>query len=383
MAFRILNNQPHIAECLARRFPEIIVDEAQDTNVWLLILLNYLREKGSKVTLVGDPDQCIYEFSMADATSLPAFKEKWKIPEMPLSQSFRCNNAIASSVRHISGNHDFEGCGKPRNEQSKPFIVRDSTSDFSSSIELFVRHLETAGVPQGASAILCRAHHQLEAIRGEVNYNSLRGLTKEMALAAFCRDVRKDYKKAFQIVESGIRKMVDEPDFWDRLDTEPEGDAYYNFRLKLWKFTKSRDWLPAVDENGANWIIELRARLAQFLQELGITNIPKLGQKIRKTGLNQNQLTLPLFQPQTLFPPIRQETIHQVKGESIDAVLVLASTSYFNSVVKAIDDYENTEERRLAYVAMTRARHALVVGLPATHFDNHAAKWVKWGFSTL
>ena len=229
MAYRILNSRPYIAECLARRFPEIIVDEAQDTNVWLLILLNCLREKGSKVTLVGDPDQCIYEFSMADATSLPAFQEKWKISEMPLSQSFRCNNAIASSVRHISGNHDFEGCSEPRNEQSKAYIVRDSTSDFRSSIDLFVRHLETAGIPQGASAILCRAHHQLEAIRGDVNYNSLKGLTKEMALAAFLRDVRKDYKKAIQIVESGIRKMVDEPDFWDRLDTGARGGRLLQF----------------------------------------------------------------------------------------------------------------------------------------------------------
>jgi hypothetical protein len=123
--------------------------------------------------------------------------------------------------------------------------------------------------------------------------------------------------------------------------------------------------------------------LGPLLKDLGITNIPKLGQKIRKTGLDETQLALPLFQPQTLFPSIRQETIHQVKGESIDAVLVLGSTRFFNSVVKAIENNENTEERRLAYVAMTRARHALVVGLPSAHFDNHAAQWTEWGFLTL
>ena len=72
---RLLFARPYIAELIARRFPEIIVDEAQDTNVWLLVLLNFLRSKGAKITLVGDPDQCIYEFSMADATSLPALKK--------------------------------------------------------------------------------------------------------------------------------------------------------------------------------------------------------------------------------------------------------------------------------------------------------------------
>ena len=177
--------------------------------------------------------------------------------------------------------------------------------------------------------------------------------------------------------------MIDEPDFWDALDEDPEGEASARFKLTLWKFTKSKDALPSVAESGTVWIDQLKSNLASLLQELGITNIPKLGQKIRKTGLDHQQLALPLFQPQTLFPLIRQETIHQVKGESIDAVLVLGSTKFFNAVVTAIEGGENTEERRLAYVAMTRARHALVVGLPASHFDKYADKWISWGFKTI
>ena len=108
-ACKLLIKRPHIAGLLAERFPEIIVDEAQDTNAWLLILLNLLRDKGAKITLIGDPDQCIFEFSMADATSLPNLKTKWSIPEKPLSQSFRCNNQIAAAVRNVGGNPYFTG----------------------------------------------------------------------------------------------------------------------------------------------------------------------------------------------------------------------------------------------------------------------------------
>jgi superfamily I DNA/RNA helicase len=315
---------------------------------------------------------------MADATSLPALREEWDIPEKPLSRSFRCNNAIEESVRHISGNDSFAGYGESLNEHCRSFIVRGVDNAFSGCISSFETHLARAGISQGGSAILCRAHQQLEAIRGVVNYTALQGITKEMVLAAFYRDVRKDYKKAFQNVEHAIREMIDEPDFWDALDDDPEGVASAEFKLSLWKFAKSHDGLPSVGENGDVWIDKLKANLSHLLLELGITNIPKLGQKIRRTGLDQRQLALPLFQPQTLFPPIRQETIHQVKGESIDAVLLLGSTKFFNSVVTAIERGENTEERRLAYVAMTRARHILVVGLPATHFDNHAKKWNSW-----
>ena len=234
-ACKILFERPYIADCLARRFPEIIVDEAQDTNIWLLILLNFLREKGTKVTLVGDPDQCIYEFSMADAMSLPALKEKWKIPERPLSRSFRCNNAIAESVRYISGNHSFEGCGESINEHCRSFIVRGVDNSFNGCISLFEAQLARAGISQGGAAILCRAHQQLEEIRGIVNYTELQGLTKEMALAAFHRDVRKDYKKAFQIIEHVIREIIDEPDFLDTLDDDPESDASTKFMLTLWE----------------------------------------------------------------------------------------------------------------------------------------------------
>ena len=64
--------------------------------------------------------------------------------------------------------------------------------------------------------------------------------------------------------------------------------------------------------------------------------VANLNLKIKKTGLDDNQLKLPLFEAKTLFPPIRQETIHKVKGESIDAVLVLGSTKFWNSVITSV-----------------------------------------------
>ena len=94
-------------------------------------------------------------------------------------------------------------------------------------------------------------------------------------------------------------------------------------------------------------------------------------------------MDLPLFAGHTLFPLIRQETIHQVKGESIDAVLVLGSAKFFNAVVDSVTKGVSSEDRRVAYVAMTRARHLLVVGLPAAHFDKHRARWMSWGFGVL
>lgn len=379
----LLFRRPHIAQRIARRFPEIVVDEAQDTNVWLLILLNFLRERGSKITLVGDPDQCIYEFSMADATSLPALKEKWKIPERPLSQSFRCNNHIAAAVRNIGGNQAFRGCGGGINERCRPFISRDPTDRFSVSVANFGETLKQIGLAETSSAIICRAHHQLESIRGEVNYTKLKGMTKELAQAAFLRDCRKEYKEAFQIVEAFVRSISEPSIFWEKLDDAPESKEAQRVKLAIWRFVKSTAGLPPVSLTGSEWIAQLRQSLQELITEIGIADVPNLNQKIKKTGLADNQLYLPLFEAQALFPPIRQETIHHVKGESIDAVLVLGSAKFWNAVVDSVVNGTNSEDRRLAYVAMSRARHLLVVGLPASHFDNHKEKWISWGFSVL
>lgn len=382
-ACRLLFDRPHLADLIARRFPEIVVDEAQDTNIWLLILLNILHERGTKVTLIGDPDQCIYEFSMADSTSLPELRKKWNIPERPLSQSFRCNNPIAAAAGNIGSNIVFTGCGDNKNEYHRPFVIREPEKGFAQSVTKFQWLLEQAGIDKAASAILCRAHQQLESIRGEVVYTNLKGLTKNLAQASFFRDCRKDYKRAFQIVEASVRSMVEDSDLWEKVDEYPDSDDAHRVSLAMWRFVKSQSGLPSVSLSGIVWISRLRESLVKLITELGIKAIPNIGQKIKKTGLDDSQLTLPLFVGQTLFPPIRQETIHQVKGESIDAVLLLGSGKFFDAVVNSVSKGVNSEDRRLAYVAMTRARHLLVVGLPAAHFDKYRDKWAGWGFGVL
>ena len=105
-----------------------------------------------------------------------------------------------------------------------------------------------------------------------------------------------------------------------------------------------------------------------------------LGTTSRGRGLSTGQVALPLFQKRSDFPTVRQDTIHQVKGESIDAVLVIGGSKFWSSVVKAVQNEEDSEDRRLAYVAMTRARHLLLVALPHGHFDRYAETWMGWGF---
>ena len=379
-ACELLIKRPHIAKLLAKRFREIIVDEAQDTNAWLLILLNFLRSEGAKITLVGDPDQCIFEFSMADATTLPKLKTKWSIPEKLLSQSFRCNNQIAAAVRNVGGNAYFTGAGDGANEWHRGFVVEESSKIFSDSVAAFQRLVGQAGVGINSTAVVCRAHGQLESLRGKVNYTNLKGKAKNLATAAFLRDSRHDYRGASQTVERIVRELTGDDPLWERIDTDLNSRERMAVQLAIWKFVKSPNRLTPVSQLGDTWIPSMRTQLARLIEEIGLQCDAKLGQHIKATGLSAAQKARPLFESVHEFPEVRQDTIHQVKGESIDAVLVIGSTKFWNSVMAAVRSGDNTEDRRMAYVAMTRARHLLVVGLPKGHYDKHAKTWVEWGF---
>ncbi|MCY4362413.1 MAG: ATP-dependent helicase [Gammaproteobacteria bacterium] len=379
-ACKLLFKRPHIAELLAKRFPEMIVDEAQDSNAWLLVLLNFLREKGTQVTLVGDPDQCIYEFSMADATSLLNLKAKWSIPEKPLSQSFRCNNQIAAAVRKVGGNAYFTGAGDGASEWRQAFVVKETSTTLSDGLAAFQRLAGQAGVSINSAAVVGRGHKQLESLRGKANYAKLTGKAKGLATAAFLRDSRHDYRVASQTVERIVRELTGDDPLWERIDTDPNSRERTAVALAIWKFVKSPDRLTPVSQLGDTWIPTMRTQLASLIEEIGLQCGAKLGQHIKATGLSAAQKALPLFESVHEFPEVRQDTIHQVKGESINAVLVIGSTRFWNSVMAAVRSGDNTEDRRLAYVAMTRARHLLVVGLPKEHYDKHSKTWVDWGF---
>ena len=304
-ACRLLSARPHIAELLARRFPEIIVDEAQDSTAWMLYLLDFLRDKGARITLVGDPDQCIFEFSMADATSLLDLTTRWSIPERPLSQSFRCNNQIAAAVRTVGGNADFTGMADGPDEWHRGFVIRESSKAHSDSLAAFQRLADQAGVSLKSGTVVCRAHKQLETLRGKLNYTKLRGKTKRLAKAAFLRDSQYDYSGASQIIEGVVRELTSDDPLWERIDNDRNSRERIAVSLAIWKFVKDPDRLAPVSLVGDLWIPSIRKELANLIEEIGLQCHVKLGHNIRTTGLSTDQKALPLFESADEIPEVR------------------------------------------------------------------------------
>ncbi|MDX1636157.1 MAG: ATP-dependent helicase [Marinobacter sp.] len=98
-----IHQNPPLQRLVANRMDVILVDEYQDTNEIQHLLLRYVAGDRARVTVVGDPDQTIYEFRGAQpAFILSRFSAEFEQPlEQTLTFSFRYGHRVALLANHL------------------------------------------------------------------------------------------------------------------------------------------------------------------------------------------------------------------------------------------------------------------------------------------
>ena len=137
-------------------------------------------------------------------------------------------------------------------------------------------------------------------------------------------------------------------------------------RCLIWSFTRDpAAGLPPshlIADTGWHPLLLARTRdlIDRLVSEFGLEAAENLGRRLAKTKLECRPLVamnLLAVEVQTKF---RTSTVHKVKGESLDAVLYVAKKGH----VRALLDGTGTEEGRIGYVALTRARNLFVLAVP-------------------
>ncbi|SFL87119.1 ATP-dependent helicase [Marinobacter zhejiangensis] len=98
-----IHQTPALQKLVANKMDLILVDEYQDTNEIQHLLLRYVAGERARVTVVGDPDQTIYEFRGARPEFiLSRFSQEFDSPlEQTLSYSFRYGHRVALLANHL------------------------------------------------------------------------------------------------------------------------------------------------------------------------------------------------------------------------------------------------------------------------------------------
>jgi hypothetical protein len=362
----LLAKEPRLRSALARRFPHILVDEAQDIGRFEGALLDLLNAAGSTVSLVGDFHQSIYGFNFATGDYLRKFAEREDVLELPLSQNRRSLESIVQASNSLAGTASKTFRAHPGRPAGAYFWKYDEKA-LLPLMSAWVTSLNAAGYSVDESAVLCRGSSLLAKLTTESKEVG-QSAVKHFATAAIEREQATDIAKVLEHCAKGVMTIVsDLPESFIRDLKSSRGDLdMQRMRRLLWTLIRSPDtgiplatlsartgWLKRLKENLEVWLTLLEQQ-TRFKRELTWTSrvtakeLPKTGPLIA-VDIGQND-----------WSAVRCGTVHSAKGEGISAVMYLTD----RNDLKALVNGTLNEEGRIGFVAVTRARDLLVVAIP-------------------
>lgn len=366
-ALMTLVEEPKLLDALARRFPHIIVDEAQDVGSLHGILLDALASAGSTMSLIGDPNQAIYEFAGADGSFLRRYEATSGVKSYSLTQNRRSIASIVDVANLVAGTAATAN-RLPGDRHSGAYYLKYDHKNVGASLALFEAVLATSGYDHGEAAVLCRGRPYVAKLTGATG-DAGTGSTEHFAQAAIMRDRSGNVGAAFEYAVSGVMRLLDAPPAGLRSEivSIAEGADAKVIRRLVWRFLRDSvgGLPPAIMKARTQWHPKLKANVENLLSCIeGATSqkrLPSWGNNLTTRDL----LDAPLWEADlasTATSSVRVDTVHKVKGESIRVVMYLARTEDANALVHGT----RTEEGRIGYVAATRAEELLILGIPTS-----------------
>ena len=398
---------PAIAEMLARRFDHVLVDEYQDTNALQAAILFGLKPGGTGLTVVGDDAQSIYSFRSATVRNILDFPQRCTPPAatLKLEQNYRSSQPILDGCNRVIA-HAIERYTKDlytsRTNGARPVLAM--VADEAGQVEFLVERVlanREAGMTLCEQAILMRASHhsaqlEVELSRRNIPFVKFGGL--KFLEAAHVKDMvailRWAENPRDRVAASRVLKLFPGvgPAAAGRAFSllEQGADSFSALRRFSAPVAAAQFWpafVPLMNELVAsrNWTTDIeRARkwydpLLETLYDSTRTRLSDLDQleqiaashRSRTSFLTELALDPPDACGAEAGPPLKDEdwlilsTIHSAKGQEWRAVHVLnVVDGCIPSDLATGTPEEIEEERRLLYVAMSRAKDDLVLMQP-------------------
>lgn len=413
-----LMQDANLSSEVGKRFDAVLVDEYQDTNALQASILRGLCPDGRGLTVVGDDAQSIYAFRAATVNNILDFPKVYPATTgVKLEQNYRSVQPILEATNAVIAQcpRRFEkNLFTTRNGQQKPRLVTVTDEDGQSSylIDRILAHHE-AGIALRKQAVLFRAAHHSDALEIElgrrnipfVKYGGLKFLeaahVKDVLSILRLAENPRDSTSAMRTLQlmdgfgpAHAKRAIEHlgANHFDlkslRTYQPPAGAGgsdgqFANFVDLLTLISPDSILLPEQIARIRTFytpILEkryeqapLRARDIEQLEQISAT-FPSRRAMLSDLALDPTSGTQDLA-----GPPLREEdylilsTIHSAKGCEWDVVYVIhAADGNIPSDMATGDAEQIEEERRLFYVALTRAKDFLEVCFPLRYY---AKKW--------
>lgn len=402
LVYELFKKRPDILSMWQRKFRYILIDEFQDINQVQYDVIRMLAAPENNLFIVGDDDQSIYRFRGARPDIMLGFKKDYPdTKEILLDVNYRSTKAIVNGAARVI-RHNVNRYPKQiitTNEQGETVHIQEVRHPIEESkyVVSQIQEAKKRGIPSSEIAVLFRTNVEARALAETfMEYNmpfrmkermpnlyehfiaqdlitylkmALGDHSRKSFLAIMNRPNRyigRDSVEGTTISFESLRKFYCDKDWMlDRIDQlevdfrilknmAPYGAIQYiRKHIGYDEFLKEYAAFRKINMEDLKEVlreIEERAKAFRTIEEW-FTHIEEYSEELKR----QSQ------QKETDPEAITFMTMHGSKGLEFDLVFIIGANETITPYKKAETKEEVEEERRMFYVAMTRARKKLII----------------------
>ena len=396
----LLQNKKEVKEKYSKRFKYIFIDEYQDTNYPQFVLIKLLYDQGSKICAVGDEDQSIYGFRGADVGNILNFNNEYdNCKIIKLERNYRSGQNILNAANSVIAKNNFRNKKELYSENRGGNVNILSFPTDSDEAYFVAKKIEELSTRENLSdiAVLYRTNFQSRIIEDALVRHSIP--YKIIGSKKFF-----DRKEIKDII--AYLKLLDNPNdnvaFLRAIGSHPRGVGKKLIEIIQNKAEKeNKPYMPSVKLliEGSLLTKKQEACLKGFLEifkiqdagesvqylidylfkqsgfekyleeskEYGrIENVMELKNAAGNDSLREFLESISLFdysnEIENEKETVNLMTIHAAKGLEFKNVFIVGlEEGLFPNAILKETELDMEEERRLFYVAITRAKENLFI----------------------
>lgn len=372
---KLLEEYPFIAKTICLKFPFLIIDEAQDISEIQMKIINSFIDCGlANLVLVGDPDQAIFEWNDAKPE---LFNDKMRELDdfVIMNENWRSSQNICNFTYFLSGldEKSYAVNKKIKNYEHEPLIwcYDSSNPNFDKLIGDFLELCEYEKIKLNPTniAILARSKNLINQIissiknPGKINTNfnpwSQENFARELLYSKYLFD-NQEFQQSFKLLEKTYMSILKGyPIYSDyELAEYVNKMGYFNFKKEVFDLIKI---MPKTDSSIGDWI-------DNFKQNIRKSDFIHLEEHLEIDDSNDINFD-EVFLDDNFDTDYRLSTIHKVKGETFEAVMLIlktrsANNKLYRNMLGCEGQIADNEELRNVYVGITRPKKVLILAVP-------------------